>query len=248
MRRLLDLHGLFLLVCACCFCSKAAALEFSHVEHDGATYTVIRVDPAHDELQLFTAPSLDEKPPLGFAEVIEQARAHKQTLRFAMNAGMFEPDLSPVGLLVANGVQVRPISLDQGYGNFYLKPNGVFLLAKTGARIVESSEYAGLHDEVTLATQSGPLLLHRGALHPAFRAASTSRLIRNGVGIDVQGKIVFVISDGPVNFHQFAILFRDALHCDDALYLDGTVSSLYAPELGRNDAKTKLGPIIGVVD
>jgi uncharacterized protein YigE (DUF2233 family) len=30
------------------------------------------------------------------------------------------------------------------------------------------------------------------------------------------------------------------------LFLDGSVSSLYAPELGRDDELTPLGPMIGV--
>jgi uncharacterized protein YigE (DUF2233 family) len=240
--------GLLLFLCACCLCNTAAALSFSHVDNEGAAYTVIRVDPRHDKLQLFPASPGDNKVAPGFAAVVDQARAHKQTLRFAMNAGMFEADLSSVGLLVANGVQVSALNSSQGYGNFYLKPNGVFLLDRGGAHIVESSEYSGMHEGITLATQSGPLLLRHGIEHPAFHATSNSRLTRNGVGIDAQGMLVFVISDSAVNFHQFAMLFRDVLHCDDALYLDGTVSSLYAPELGRNDAKVRLGPVIGVVD
>jgi len=246
MRRPSSLMGILLLLCTC-LSNTAAALSFSHIDIEGASYTVIRVDPRQDKLRLFPAPSDDHRAVPGFAAVIEQTRAHEQTLRFAMNAGMFEADLSPVGLLIANGVQMAPLNPGQGYGNFYLKPNGVFLLDRSGAHIVESSEFADLLDGVTLATQSGPLLLRHGVEHPAFRAGSSSRLIRNGVGIDTQGQVVFVISEVPVNFHQFAMLFRNALHCDDAIYLDGTVSSLYAPELGRNDAKTRLGPIIGVV-
>lgn len=246
MRQLLKLLGL--LVCACGMGNSAAALEFSHLEHEGTNYTVVRVDPAHDRLMLFAANIRIENAPLGFAGVLNDLKPHKHVLRFAMNAGMFEPDLTPVGLFIDNEVKLSSLELGDGYGNFYLKPNGVFLLAESGPHIVESSEYAGLHEKITLATQSGPLLLHHGVEHPAFRAASTSRFIRNGVGIDPQGRIVFVISEAPVNFHEFAMLFRDGLHCADALYFDGTVSSLYAPELGRNDKRAKLGPIIGVID
>ena len=42
--------------------------------------------------------------------------------------------------------------------------------------------------------------------------------------------------------------FRDVLHCQDALYLDGAVSSLYSPGLDRNDRWTDLGPLIGAVE
>jgi uncharacterized protein YigE (DUF2233 family) len=98
-----------------------------------------------------------------------------------------------------------------------------------------------------LATQSGPLLVSAERIHPAFNPKSVSRLFRNGVGVISPHEVVFAISEGPVSFYEFATLFRDKLHCSDALFLDGTVSSLYAPPLGRNDRKIKLGPIIGVV-
>jgi len=41
-------------------------------------------------------------------------------------------------------------------------------------------------------------------------------------------------------------LFRDRLKCPDALYLDGSVSSLFVRSLGRDDERSSLGPIIGV--
>ena len=97
-----------------------------------------------------------------------------------------------------------------------------------------------------LATQSGPLLVRGGQVHPAFDAGSKSRLLRNGVGVASPQTVVFVISEDPVNFYEFATLFRDRLHCPDALYLDGTISSLHASALGRDDSRTDLGPIIAV--
>jgi uncharacterized protein YigE (DUF2233 family) len=90
------------------------------------------------------------------------------------------------------------------------------------------------------------MLVIEGALHPAFRAESVSRLFRNGVGIGPDRKVLFVISNEPVNFHEFATLFRDALRCRNALFLDGTLSSLHAPSLQRSDYKMPLGPILGI--
>ncbi|HZZ37215.1 MAG TPA: hypothetical protein VFE03_15950 [Caulobacteraceae bacterium] len=40
---------------------------------------------------------------------------------------------------------------------------------------------------------------------------------------------------------------RDGLACPDALYLDGAVSSLWTPELGRRDGRTNLGPMVVVL-
>jgi uncharacterized protein YigE (DUF2233 family) len=165
-----------------------------------------------------------------------------------MNAGMYHGDFSAVGLYVSGGQQLAPLNTTNGNGNFFLKPNGVFAVTKTGARVVESSEYPMLHERVILATQSGPLLVRGGKLHPAFNANSESRLFRNGVGVPSPAVALFVISEAPVNFYEFATLFRDKLRCPDALFLDGTISSLHAPELKRSDFRKDLGPIIAVTE
>lgn len=208
-------------------------------------YTVIRVDPGKQTLGLYLR---DEqgRPLHSLARLQRQLAARGQTLRYAMNAGMYEPDYSPVGLFVAGGKELSPLNVREGEGNFYLKPNGVFMLSGTGARVVESSRYPALSKGVRLATQSGPLLLRDGNIHAKFDPTSKSRHIRNGVAVK-DGQVLLVISDEPVNFYEFAAYFRDELHCRDALYLDGTVSSLYAPELGRTDSRAKLGPMFGVI-
>jgi uncharacterized protein YigE (DUF2233 family) len=50
-----------------------------------------------------------------------------------------------------------------------------------------------------------------------------------------------------VTFGAFARLFRDELGCENALFLDGSVSSLYAPSLNRSDGWLPMGPMIGAV-
>jgi uncharacterized protein YigE (DUF2233 family) len=92
------------------------------------------------------------------------------------------------------------------------------------------------------------MLVIDGELHPKFLAGGTSRYIRNGVGTSADGKkAVFVISNNTVTFHEFGSLFRDHLKLPQAMYFDGNISRLYAPELGRNDAGFRLGPMIGTV-
>ena len=53
-------------------------------------------------------------------------------------------------------------------------------------------------------------------------------------------------SEQPVTFHEFALLFRNGLGCKDALFLDATVSSLFAENLDRRDVRASLGPIVAV--
>jgi len=228
------------------FISVLACLLFSLTcQAADPRFTVISVDTEHEELQLF----LNDENGKGFKrfDTLKTWLAGKnKELRFAMNAGMYHSDYSPVGLYVQNAKQVSALNLADAWGNFFLKPNGVFLLTQAGPQVIESSEYPAIANGVLLATQSGPLLLRKGQVHPAFRPESTSRLKRNGVGV-IGKKAIFVISEQPVNFHEMASFFRDALHCQDALYLDGSISGIYSVDLDRNDSTVDLGPIIGVV-
>lgn len=207
-------------------------------------FTTVRVLPT-ERLQIFLK---DEqgKPFNRFDRLVAWLATRNQQLRFAMNAGMYQTDFSPLGLLVEDGKEIAPLNIGNGSGNFFLKPNGVFFVTSTGPRIVETSEYPALAHDVQLATQSGPLLVRNGVINSAFDPASTSRFVRNGVGIS-GNVILFVISEEPVSFYELAVYFRDELKCPDALYLDGAVSSLYSVELNRNDSRSDLGPIIGAM-
>jgi uncharacterized protein YigE (DUF2233 family) len=235
----------FLVGLLCIAPAFAAAVECSELQFRGTRSTVCRVNIRTDHLQAFLN---DEsgKPFTSFRRVAQSLAAHDEQLAFAMNAGMYREDYSPLGLLVMNGRELHRLNLASGFGNFYLKPNGVFALSASGARIIESLEYRSLQDPAILATQSGPLLLHDGQINPGLSPNGSSRLIRNGVGVVTADEVVFAISEEPINFYEFALLFRDRFKCRDALYLDGNVSSLYAKSLGRDDERVPLGPIIGV--
>lgn len=224
---------------ALCLLARAAPAQ-------DARFTVVSVDTGEQQLGLFLNDDLG-RPFGGFSSLERWLKARNKRLAFAVNAGMYHADFAPVGLLVQDGKEKAPLNLDDGVGNFFLKPNGVFLVGKDGPQVVASPEYAKLAKGVRLATQSGPLLLRNGVIHPAFNPDSTSRHIRNGVGV-VGNKAIFVISNHAVTFHEFAVFFRDTLKCRDALYLDGSVSSLFSRELGRHDAAAQLGPILGVVE
>jgi uncharacterized protein YigE (DUF2233 family) len=177
-------------------------------------------------------------------------------LIFAMNAGMFRPDFTPVGLHVEDGQALRPATTaDAPPGarplpNFYRKPNGVFYVGDRGAGVTTTERFLDDRSAITYATQSGPMLVIDGALHPDFIRGSTDRTRRTGVGVSGSAIVHFAISEGPVNFHDFARFFRDRLGCRNALFLDGgRGTGLYAPEFGRNDLSGHggFGPIVGVV-
>ena len=170
------------------------------------------------------------------------------TIVMAMNAGMYHDDRRPVGLYIEDGIQEAPIVTRAGPGNFGLLPNGVFCLRADRSDVIESRAFAANQPACTDATQSGPMLVIDGALHPRFLPGSTSRNIRNGVGTSADGqRVVFAISDDAVTFHEFGTLFRDTLGLPNALYFDGRISRLYAPAVGRNDFGLPLGPIVAVI-
>ncbi len=214
------------------------------IQFENAPYTICEAR-AGDDLRLFlNGPS---GPYGGFSALNETLSSQGEKLAFAMNAGMFQPDLSPVGLFIENGETLSPIVTSDGPGNFGLLPNGVFCVG-AAFQIVESRRFAKLQPACTYASQSGPMLVIDGKLHPLFKPGSDSLHIRNGVGVSADGKTAFfAISNTAVNFAAFARLFRDALGTPDALYLDGSVSRLYAPDLGRAGSGFAIGPIVGLV-
>jgi uncharacterized protein YigE (DUF2233 family) len=214
------------------------------MDFEGASYTVCDVAEGED-LRLFH--SGPEGTYASFVAVDEALAAQGENLSFAMNAGMFHHDLGPVGLYIEDGVQKTPLVKRAGPGNFGLLPNGVFCIGET-MRVIETLTYDAEKPICRYATQSGPMLVIKGALHPKFLVDSDSLNIRNGVGVSEDGtRAVFVISNDDVNFHAFARLFRDQLGIANALYLDGSISRLYAPEMNRHDAGFPMGPILGVV-
>lgn len=229
---------------------RALGVEFSTENFEGKRIVVCRVNVKKERLQLFHRDE-NGKPFNRFARLAPWVEARGQKLAFAMNGGMYHGDFSAVGLAVAEGKELVPLNLNQGVGNFFLMPNGVFAVTEAGARVVTSAEYPRLRERerVLVATQSGPLLLRNGNMHPAFRAGSANVLHRNGVGVPSPEVAILAITDDPINFHDFARFFRDKLKCPDALFLDGTISSLHAPKLNnRSDFRMDLGPIPGVTE
>ncbi len=216
-------------------------ITFSDVD-----FTICDVDPSVENLRLF---HLDQNnAPLASFREIERSQPDRALL-FAMNAGMYHSDLSPVGHYIENNTQTMRVIPNAGPGNFGMLPNGVFCIQDDIAQVFETLAYVDQQPDCTHATQSGPMLVIDGALHPRFIEGSTSRHLRNGVGTSADGsRVVFAISNQVVNFHTFARLFRDHLNLPNALYFDGKVSRLHARDLNRSDNGFAMGPIVGVLE
>ena len=242
MRFLLIILALSILPVA----AGASAVNCESLTEKGVRYTVCEVDLTQEELRLWHR---DASGTIygNFDRLEETLRAEGRTLTFAMNGGMYQPDRSAVGLYVEDGQELAHVITRDTSGNFGLLPNGVFCIREGRADVIESLRFVDEAPDCRFATQSGPMLVIDGKLHPRFLKDSDSVYVRNGVGTSADGtRVVFAISEDRVNFHTFGTLYRDVLKLPNALYLDGKVSRLYAPAIRRHDRGFPMGPIVGV--
>lgn len=208
-----------------------AASAFT-LEHEGVKYDIYRLDKGEEQQLSMFWKRTDGTPYATIQGLRQELESKGKKLLFATNGGIYSKSYTPLGLYIENGKRYYKLNKGKGGGNFFLRPNGVFYITKKGATVVDTRNYKP-KGKVLHAVQSGPLLVKRGKLHPRFLKTSNSLYVRNGVGVDRMGRVVFAISNLPVNFHDFATLFRDKLDAPDALYLDGSISAMYAPELKR---------------
>lgn len=245
-RMILFRIGFLLLGLLCGATGALGAPSCRDLEFRQSRYTVCQFDPVRQTIRIYDR-SPDGQPFGGFDSLARQLWKERHTLVFASNGGMYHDDLSPVGLFVEYGIERQPISTASGWGNFHLLPNGVFFLKDGRATVMETQAYRRAGVTPDFATQSGPMLVIDGQVHPRFLPDSDSLKRRNAVGVDARGQVFFAISQDAVRFYDFALLFRDELHCANALYLDGTISSVVIAERGRRDDVFRLGPVIAVI-
>jgi uncharacterized protein YigE (DUF2233 family) len=240
-------RGLWTILVLLIFSEASWAVDCTVKTVGDIPFTACRVDLKSERLDLFWRDDAG-RPYRQFSTLRDWLEAHGKQLIFATNAGMYQPNFSPVGLFVVDGRELVPLNRHVGSGNFSQQPNGVFLVEDNLARVITTGDYAAEHPKASLATQSGPMLVHEGEITTSEVMSPTSnwRKIRNGVCAPAPDTVVFAISESPVTFYEFAGYFRDVLHCREALYLDGSISSLYAPRLNRQDHGSDMGPILGV--
>ncbi|MEL7103286.1 MAG: phosphodiester glycosidase family protein, partial [Pseudomonadota bacterium] len=214
----------------------------------GDAYSVCSFTVVEHDIRLFHSDA-EGAPFFQFNTLERELDEQGETLIFAMNGGMYHEDRRPVGFYRDQNGDQASVNTNDGPGNFHLKPNGVFWLTPDLAGVTESQAFLDQGLDPIYATQSGPMLVVDGALHPELNPEGTSHRRRNGVGVSVDGLTVhFAISDTAVTFHEFATLFRDEIGVPNALFLDGQVSRIYAPEINRNEIGANLGPMVGVVE
>ncbi len=233
-----------------CPAYAADGLQVICVMRDQTAYVALRVDLTKARVKMLW------KNPDGipYGSLDEAYRQLGGDLLALTNAGIYSAAHTPEGLHVEEGSALSPLNLNRGEGNFYWKPNGVFYITDEGAGIAESEKFDSLsvRARVREATQSGPLLVIDGEVNRGLKPDSESLYVRNGVGVKSPDEVYVVVSAGDVNLYDFASVFKEQLHCRDALYLDGCVSQVYLPARGvhvpeRRRCEKELAGLLGVV-
>lgn len=236
-------------------------ISSSIINFKNKQYTVFTVDPTKYQIELFNIDERDSSK-FDFAKIQSKLKGENKILVMATNGGMYKKDRTPQGLYINHGIKLNNIDTAKlnGKGNFYdLPPNGIFTISfQDKAQVVTTDFFLKLdsveRSNVKLATQSGPMILIDGKVNSYFKNGSSNLNIRNAVGINSRGEVVFAISNEQVNFYEFAEFYQ-SLDCKNALYLDGAISKmaipgLYLPSTMQFEDKlpntSHLGPIIAV--
>jgi len=235
--------GLLLLIISSSSCADSAY----QIEFQDAKYDIFRVKPQEHSVRFLWKDSRGKNYG-NFAAVKQNFADKDKTLIFATNGGIFTSNHAPLGLYIENGVVLHGLNTNKGSGNFFLMPNGVFYAVDRQFGIAATAQFANTPVNVSYATQSGPMLVIDDRINTKFNKNSNSFFIRSGVGIDQSGNAVFAISHIPVSFYSFAFLFKEQLHCPNALYLDGAISKMYLPKLAREELGGDFAVIIAIGD
>jgi uncharacterized protein YigE (DUF2233 family) len=214
------------------------------IDNSDSKVISLEINPTKQDLQFYWKDNLGNK-----LKSIQQLKtfveSRGEVLQFAVNGGMYTEDNSPLGLYIEEYKTIHSLNIKSGNGNFYLKPNGVFYLLKNRKAVVCRTEQFKPNANIRFATQSGPMLVIDGKIHPDFKLGSTNMNIRNGVGVLPNGNILLAISKTEINFYDFALYFKQA-GCKNALYLDGFVSRMYCPEKQQYQLDGNFGVMIGL--
>lgn len=143
---------------------------------EGSNYIICTFDLRAYSLRLFWKDE-NGKPYGGFEHL--PRRINAAPIVFAMNAGMYKADPSPVGLYIESGKTLKPANTAKGPGNFHIKPNGIFYINGHEAGVLTTERFLSQRPRAEFGTQSGPMLVIDGHIHPRILPASTSRKIRS---------------------------------------------------------------------
>ncbi|AWH89895.1 phosphodiester glycosidase family protein [Limnobaculum parvum] len=171
----------------------------------------------------------DDGTPYKTINSLLDTQGKTRQIHMAINGGIYSKSYQPEGLYIEQGKVLSKLNRQEGTGNFFIRPGGVFSVRNGNARIDTLDKFR-LTPMPDFAVQSGPILINQGVVNNKFSHSSESRKIRHGVGITNKGQVVFLLSNQAMSFYDFTQYARDRLKITDLLYLDGTISTMYTPE------------------
>lgn len=222
-------------------------------EFNNQQYDAIIINPKMQQIKMHWL-SPNNTPYKSLSSVKEDLEKQENKVLMLTNGGMYLENNQPQGLFISKGKELNSLDTDSNkYGNFYMKPNGVFYIDNKGGNITTTNIFKRIYNKennsISFATQSGPMLVINGNIHQKFMPQSKNLHLRSGVGIMSNGNVVFIISrSNKTNFHDFGSIFKDVFDCQNALYLDGAISKMYLPKLRPNDLGGNFGVIISITE
>lgn len=235
------------LLILCLLLTVSVGIGFTAVwEQSKADFLTYEADLQRQKIELFWK-GKDDKTLRSFKTLNSKLGTDGRKAHFIMNGGMYTKERDPQGLYIENGITLSPLETNSGKGNFYLMPNGIFYITKAGKALVSRTGEFVDKGNIQFATQSGPMLVINGDIHPAFKDGSKNLNIRNGIGILPDGKVLMAMSKKEINFYDFAKFFQEK-GCKNALYLDGFVSRAYYPSENWTHQDGNFGVMIAVLD
>ena len=213
----------------------AQLYTYSGFNYNGIEYDVFQIKIDTSILKKFEI--VENKIHLPHKDFITSLNADSSV--FVINASIVDKQCQPLGFYTTNSIEIKPPNLDDGQGNFYLKPNGAFVVTGTDAIICESSQIEKVKD-IRLGIQSGPMMLTDGEVNNKFNITSQNNAVRCGVGIsEINNEkiLFFCLSKSPVNFYNFTMLFKEKFNCSNALCLESGACVINLPYLTCQSAK-----------
>ncbi|CAN5864773.1 phosphodiester glycosidase family protein [soil metagenome] len=222
----------------------SAIFIYSFSSHVNDNFVSYQVNLKKQDLKLYWKD--DKGQPLRSLHNLKSwLETKNKTLVFAMNAGMYKVDNSPLGLFIENRKTISAVNNRTAAGNFYWKPNGILFIDTANHASICKTEKFTNNGKIKYATQSGPMLVFDGKIHPDFKKGSTNLNIRNGVGLLPDNELIFAMSKKEISLYDFAQYFLE-LGCKNALSFDGFVCRTYLPEKNWIQTDGDFGVIVGV--
>lgn len=235
----------YLIQSLCLFAPLAVAEPnmMHYFSDDNIEFRYYQPDLTNETVKIFWLKE-DGEPYLALDILMAEQQSKGTPLLFAMNGGIYSDDARPGGLYIENHQKIKDVNLNSGKDNFHTKPNGVFYMQGDIPHIVISENFTDAPD-ISMAVQSGPLLIHEGKILSHFTNASASEYIRNGACVTADDKLYFIQSLTPSNMYRFALAAQKNFVCQEFLYLDGFISHMQA-QYGENKG-TQIRPFISII-